>query len=76
MSETWNLLNKVNENVVYEYHNDTELSLEELEAISWQRVGVETSKFSSTTATTYVNPEETLAKKVFNDGYVEYYELA
>ena len=76
MLKTWDTLNKINENIVYEYHNETELSLEELEAIEWRRVGMETSKFSSMTATNYVNPEETIAKKVFSDGYVEYYELA
>jgi hypothetical protein len=76
MPETWDTLNKINENIVYEYHNETEFSLEELEAIEWQRVSSETSKFSSMAATTYVNPEETIAKKVFSDGYVEYYELA
>lgn len=76
MSETWSVLNKINENIPYEYDNDTELSLEELEAIEWQRVSSETSKFSSMMATTYVNPEETIAKKVFSDGFVEYYELA
>ena len=76
MPETWDMLNKINENVAYEYYNETELSLEELEAIEWRRACSETSKFSSLMATTYTNPEETIAKKVFSDGYVEYYELA
>jgi hypothetical protein len=76
MLETWNALNKINENIPYEYDNDTELSLEELEQINWIKTGGESSKFSSLTATTYVNPEETIAKKVFSDGFVEYYEIA
>ena len=76
MLETWNALNKINENIPYEYDNDTELSLEELEQINWTKTGGESSKFSSMMATTYVNPEETMAKKVFSDGFVEYYEIA
>ena len=59
-----------------EVANDTDLSIEELEKIEWQRTGIESSKFSGMTATTYINPEETIAKKVFSDGYTEYYCLA
>lgn len=76
MSETWNKLAELNENAIYDYENDTDLTLEELESIDWIKVGGESSKFSGLTAITYTNKEETLAKKVFSDGFVEYYEIA
>ena len=57
-----------------EVDNDTDLSIEELEQIEWRRTGEEDSQYSIMTATTYVNPEETIAKKVFSDGYTEYTE--
>lgn len=56
-----------------EVDNDTDLSIEELEQIEWRRTGEEDSQYSIMTATTYVNPEETIVKKVFSDGYIEYY---
>ena len=59
-----------------EVDNDTDLSIEELEQIDWRRTGEEDSQYSIMTATTYVNPEETIAKKVFSDGYTEYYYIA
>jgi hypothetical protein len=59
-----------------EVDNDTDLSIEELEQIEWRRTGEEDSQYSIMTATTYVNPEETIAKKVFSDGYTEYYYIA
>ena len=59
-----------------EIDNDTDLSIEELEQIDWRRTGEEDSQYSIMTATTYVNPEETIAKKVFSDGYTEYYYIA
>ena len=59
-----------------EVDNDTDLSIEELEQIEWRCTGEEDSQYSIMTATTYVNPEETIAKKVFSDGYIEYYYIA
>ena len=59
-----------------EVDNDTDLSIEELEQIEWRRTGEEDSQYSIMTATTYVNSEETIAKKVFSDGYTEYYYIA
>lgn len=59
-----------------EIDNDTDLSIEELEQIEWRRTGEEDSQYSIMTATTYVNPDETIAKKVFSDGYTEYYYIA
>ena len=59
-----------------EVDNDTDLSIEELEQIEWRCTGEEDSQYSIMTATTYVNPEETIAKKVFSDGYTEYYYIA
>jgi hypothetical protein len=59
-----------------EVDNDTDLSMEELNAISWVEHKTETSDFSTMTATTYLNSDGTIAKKVFSDGYTEYYYTA
>jgi hypothetical protein len=50
--------------------------MEELNAISWVEHKTETSDFSTMTATTYLNSDGTIAKKVFSDGYTEYYYTA
>lgn len=59
-----------------EVNNDTDLSIEDLNAISWIEHKMEASDFSIMTATTYLNPDGTIAKKVFSDGYTEYYYIA
>lgn len=53
--------------------NDTSLELEELSKIAWEKVGVEQSAYSIISATTYINPEMTIVKKVWHDGMTEYY---
>ena len=44
--------------------NGTELELDELNKIKWQEVGTEQSDYSIISATTYINPEMTIVKKV------------
>jgi hypothetical protein len=56
-----------------EIYNDTELSLDELNEIDWEEVGTEQANYSIMTATSYVNSDLTIVKKVFSDGYTEYY---
>lgn len=56
-----------------EIWNDTELGLEELDKIVWEEVSTEKSNYSIITATTYINPENTIVKKVWHDGMTEYY---
>ena len=56
--------------------NDTSLELEELSKIVWEKVGVEQSAYSIISATTYINPEMTIVKKVWHDGMTEYYYTA
>ena len=68
-------LNKISETLT-EYDNDTDLDLETLLNMEWQHCGAETSKFSSTWADNYIEPTGKYAKKVFSDGFVEFYELA
>ena len=53
--------------------NDTDLELDELNTIEWQEVGTEQSDYSIVSATTYINPEMTIVKKVWHDGMTEYY---
>ena len=53
--------------------NDTDLELDELNKIEWQEVSIEQSNYSIIYATTYINPEMTIVKKVWHDGMVEYY---
>ena len=71
----WEELNKIPEPLT-DYDNDTDLDLETLMSIDWQFCGSETSKFSGTWADNYTEPTGKYAKKVFNDGFVEFYELA
>jgi hypothetical protein len=73
--EIWEELNQLPEPLI-EYDNDTDLDLETLMAMEWQHCGAETSKFSSTWADNYIEPTGKYAKKVFSDGFVEFYELA
>lgn len=54
-----------------EIWNDTELSLEELDKITWEKVSEESALGVS--AITYINPEDTIVKKVWHDGMTEYY---
>jgi hypothetical protein len=56
--------------------NATDLELEELNKIEWQKVGIEQSDYSIISATTYINPEMTIVKKVWHDGMTEYYYTA
>ena len=53
--------------------NDTDLTFEELSKIAWEKVGVEQTPYSIISATTYINPEMTIVKKVWHDGMTEYY---
>ena len=73
--DLWEELNKISETPT-EYDNDTDLDLETLLNMEWQYCGAETSKFSSTWADNYIEPTGKYAKKVFSDGFVEFYELA
>jgi hypothetical protein len=73
--EIWEELNQLPEPLI-EYDNDTDLDLETLMTMEWQHCGAETSKFSSTWADNYIEPTGKYAKKVFSDGFVEFYELA
>jgi hypothetical protein len=54
-----------------EIWNDTELSLEALNKIVWKKVSEESALGVS--AITYINPEDTIVKKVWHDGMTEYY---
>ncbi len=56
--------------------NETDLELWELNDLEWKEVGTEQSDYSVMTATTYLNSDESIAKKVFSDGYTEYYYTA
>ena len=71
----WEELNSIPEPPL-DYDNDTDLDLETLMAMDWQLCGSETSKFSSTWADNYIEPSGRYAKKIFSDGFVEFYELA
>ena len=53
--------------------NDTDLTFEELSKIVWEKVSVEQTPYSIISATTYINPEMTIVKKVWHDGMTEYY---
>ena len=57
-----------------EVWNDTELSLDELNQITWEYVSKEEALGVS--AETYINPEMTIVKKVWHDGMTEYYYTA
>lgn len=56
--------------------NDTDLELEELNKIDWEEVSTEQSDYSIISATTYINYEMTIVKKVWHDGMTEYYYTA
>lgn len=58
-------------NINAEIDNDTDFSLEELEAMKWEKVGEESAYGVS--AITYINETDTVAKKVWHDGMIEYY---
>ena len=72
--DTWDRLNSLDAPIDYE--NDTDLSLGELLDMTWTVCQTESSNYSSLTATTYTEPSGKYAKKVFSDGYVEFYEIA
>ena len=74
-SDLWEELNKISDTPI-EYDNDTDLDLEILLSLDWQLHSTEKSSYSTTWADTYVEPTGKYAKKVFNDGFVEFYELA
>lgn len=59
-----------------EYANDTELELETLLRLDWQLHDTETSSYSGTWAETYLEPTGRWVKKVYSDGFVDFYELA
>ena len=54
-----------------EIWNDTDLRLDELNKIVWEKVSEESALGVS--AITYVNHEQTIVKKVWHDGMTEYY---
>ncbi len=72
--DTWERLNELEP--IIDYDNDTDLDLGTLLDMDWTYQQEEGSNFSTTTATTYVEPSGKYAKKVYSDGYVEFYELA
>lgn len=74
-NDLWEELNQIPDPLI-NYDNDTDLGLEVLQALEWQLSGTETSKYSSTWVDTYVEPTGKYAKKVYSDGFVEFYELA
>lgn len=54
-----------------EISNDTDLELAELDKIVWEKVSEESALGVS--AITYVDPDDTIVKKVWHDGMTEYY---
>ena len=56
-----------------EIYNETELSLDELNEIDWEEVCTEQSEYSAMTATSFISDDSSIVKKVFSDGYTEYY---
>ena len=52
-------------------YNDTDLELEGLDKISWEKVSEE--RALGVSAITYIDPENTIVKKVWHDGMTEYY---
>lgn len=73
--DLWEELNQLPDPLI-EYDNDTDLALEILLSLDWQLQNTERSSYSTVWADTYVEPTGKYAKKVFNDGFVEFYELA
>ena len=55
--------------------NDTDLTIEELLNMFWTTHSIEVSNYSTHSATTYREPSGKYVKKVWNDGYTEFYEL-
>lgn len=51
--------------------NGTDYELSELDEIAWERVGEESALGVS--AITYIDPDDTVVKKVWHDGMTEYY---
>jgi hypothetical protein len=51
--------------------NDTELGLDELNKIVWEYVSKEEA--FGVSAITYIDPDDTIVKKVWHDGMIEYY---
>lgn len=56
-------------------NNDTPYTREQLNNMQWHKVQEEASNYSIVTAITYINAENTIAKKIYNDGFIEYYEI-
>jgi hypothetical protein len=54
-----------------EVYNETDLELNELDKIVWEKVGEESALGVS--AITYIDPDDTIVKKVWHDGMTEYY---
>jgi hypothetical protein len=54
-----------------EVYNETDLELDELDKIAWEKVGEESALGVS--AITYTDPDDTIVKKVWHDGMTEYY---
>lgn len=54
-----------------EVYNETDLALEELDKIVWEKVSEESALGVS--AITYIDPDDTIVKKVWHDGMTEYY---
>lgn len=55
--------------------NDTQYTRKQLNDMQWHKVQEEASNYSIVTAITYINAENTIAKKIYNDGFIEYYEI-
>lgn len=56
-----------------EVYNETDLELEELAKITWEKVGEESALGVS--AITYIDPDDSIVKKVWHDGMTEYYYI-
>lgn len=54
-----------------EVYNETDLALEELDKITWEKVGEESAMGVS--AITYIDSDDSIVKKVWHDGMTEYY---
>lgn len=74
--DIWEELNNLEWPNASQVDNSTDFSIEELEQMTWIEAGTEESDYSTITATTYTSADGSLAKKVFSDGFVEYYEVA
>lgn len=74
-TDIWEDLNDIPDPLI-DYENDTELDLATLQSMEWQLSGTEKSNYSSAWVDTYVEPTGLYAMKVFNDGFVSFYEVA